>query len=250
MEAIETLSQFMKEQLAKLPVLTDEQKEQFNWVNNHRAESAFIKRLEEKLVPVIEKLAERDRGGDFELGVLTMASLWFQDPTNSGGPMTNGGTSLERMCQTRLVENHIDNEFAQDTLFRLTNEISRGFSERDMAPWKEIRDKSPFASTRAVASLHIFPKVFSEALPKCNKTKYDEAQFDSHFKKLERCVSDLTSENVEMSPQHENLLSFRADSIIRQTEMWLQAAKSTSPAIEPSRIERIIELTKPLTVKP
>jgi hypothetical protein len=157
--ALQKLSEFAVEQVARLPESSKEINEFVSSRHGGDAIAQYSGRLEEKLIPLIEELADRDAGGEYELQVLSQASTWFVRKHKPGTIPYFGismeGTRITKLCHERLMTNQIEREEAQSLLVQLTSKVDqRSYNDRTKA-WKELKEKTPFEKTKANADCHI-----------------------------------------------------------------------------------------------
>ena len=242
-EALVALTKYAHQNLAKLP---KREMSLSGTYSSQDADALFVQKLAKKLEGLVIELGDRDPGGDYELKVLSAASWWFHDPRNMGGVITSYGQSLNYAIHARLLENHIENELAQDALIRNTTEVSRMTLGRDGGgKWRDLREKSPFKKTKSAASVKLLFHDWPSAMGHCS-SKYSDDQFETQFSKLESCASDIIDGLPELDEQSRSTLEFRLKSFEPQLKIQLENVKEDGTR---KRLEKIAKLFAPLLQK-
>ena len=248
-DALQALDKYAKEYLAKLPQENKDNGKFFRGQSHRDAGSLFVQKLEKKLEPLVIKLADRDPGGEYEMKVLAAASSWFHDPRNTHGAIDHA-QSLNRTCHARLLENHIDNELAQDALIRYTIGASQGFrftidGQSKGNVWRDLRDRSPFKKTKAVAGVQLLFHDIPNIMGYCDP-KFTEEQFKTQFLKLKSTLSDISDGLSELDERSKLLLKYRIDSL----KQHVDSAIKRSSKVSLKRWSQISEVISPLIEKP
>lgn len=146
-EALGSLREFALSQLNKIPGNPGTAEQKFMMYRSSDDQiSKFDMRLGEKLIPLIQDLADRDQGGEFELKVLSEASSWYMQDPRYSSLMNNADTLL--FCHQRLLGNQVENEIAQKAIIEVSRYMSRS---GNFAIWQQVLEKSPFQRTKATA---------------------------------------------------------------------------------------------------
>jgi hypothetical protein len=188
--AFEVLRSFVKDANARIPdkfTVRNFQDPDYRKFFSRRSSGdplpSYRKRIVDKAIPVIEEIAERDPGSDFELEVLEYAT------STIGNGMMSSHT-INQLCRKRLFENQIDNPAAQKLLIRLT---SSAHSMPAGKHWRDLFEATKFEETKLVASYRLVVSYLQQAISSCS-TRIDEKQFEESVRDLEQ-FAIIASEN-------------------------------------------------------
>jgi len=247
--ALETLHDFAVEQVAKLPESSKELRRFLSSRNSGDALGQYGTRLENKLVPLIEELADRDVGGEFELRVLSLASSWFIRPYKPGTIPYLGlseGKRITSCCHKRLMENQIEQEDAQDLIVRLTKGVAQQAFHNRTSAWDVLKEKSPFVKTKAIADCHIaISKVWN--VQQICQSDVSAKDFQNQVKELQTRLSSTLSSSRKIAGTEQHVA--RLEEVLGQIKGNLEHTANSQFSVdgqavkfETKRIQTVVEM--------
>ena len=241
--ALQKLHEFAVEQVARLPEFSKETQKFLSSRSGGDAIGQYCSRLEKKLIPLIEELADRDAGGEYELQVLSRASSWFIRK-HKPGTIPHLGLSIEgkritKLCHERLMANQIEREDAQSLLVQLTSKAPRRAYNDSTGAWEELKAKSPFEKTKANADCHIAVSKVWNVQQQCVSSVSAE-DFQKHIKDLKaKLTSSLITNRKLADPAHVSRLEDVLTQIKRSMEYLAEQGSPQSQTYFNGQMQRL-----------
>ena len=205
--ALQVLMTFMKDSYDRIPNENAEGKDgvrKYSSWGSSDPVPQFKDRVAGKAIPIIEELADRDPGSEFELKLLVSAgTILFYDPgfrDNFGTKATN----FRSYCQRRLLKNHVGNDDAQELLIDTAGKM---FAHKDNnRHLRELYEASPFKKTKVnVAARMLGNLTFS--LQNSSKESAAQSDFEKQFAEFDK-MATIIDQNVELlSPRANQVLN-------------------------------------------
>ena len=143
---------------------------------------AFMKRLRAKALVDIEKLADREPGGEFELKLLTSAASFFRTRNSRAG--RSQGDEVDQFCANRIIKNHMQNPDSQEILIGAVSQTTfSNIFESGHEQWELILRSSQFKETRAAAASELV-LIQSQAMRDLCKQVRNQKKFDEGLARL------------------------------------------------------------------